>query len=105
MKNILVVFTLFTVLACTATNKKTMVASTYDSKADIDLFLSTGEESVENQVLDRLKLHNVDSVQIKQILRATLSESSQNSRGLQSNLKLKIKQKKLSYALYVPDLV
>ena len=105
MKNILVVFTLFTVLACTATNKKTMVASTYDSKADIDLFLSTGEESVENQVLDRLKLHNVDSVQIKQILRATLSESSQNSRGLQSNLKLKIKQKKYSYALYVPDLV
>ena len=105
MKNILIVFTLFTVLACTATNKKTMVASTYDSKADIDLFLSTGEESVENQVLDRLKLHNVDSVQIKQILRATLSESSQNSRGLQSNLKLKIKQKKYSYALYVPDLV
>jgi predicted peptidase len=105
MKNILIAFTLFTVLACTVTNKKTMVGSTYDSTADIDLFLSTGEESVENQVLDRLKSHNVDSAQIKQILRATLSASSQNSRGLQSNLKIKIKQKRYSYALYVPDLV
>ena len=105
MKNLLVAFFLFAVIACTATNKQTTVGSIYDSAADIDLFLSTSDETVENQVIDRLKSHDVDSAQIKQLLSATLPRLSQNPKGLQLNLKLKIKQKKYTYALYVPDLV
>ena len=105
LKNTLIVFSLFIVVACTATNKQKAIDSNYDSAADIDLFLSTSDETVENQVIDRLKSHDVDSAQIKQLLRATLPRLSQNPRGLQSNLKVKIKQKKYTYALYVPDLV
>jgi len=105
VKKILIAFSLFTVIACTATNKQKTVGSTYDSAADIGLFLSANDETLENQVIDRLKSHDVDSVQIKQLLRATLSGPSQNPKGLQSNLKLKIKQKQYTFALYVPDLV
>ena len=105
MKNILIALTLFTVLACTSTKKQKTVDPAYNSKADIGLFLSTGDKNVENQVLDRLKLNGIDSAQIKNILLATLPASGQNTFGLQSNLKLKIKQKKYTYELYVPDLV
>ena len=105
MKKILIAFSLFTVIACTATNKQKTVGSTYDSTADIGLFLSTNDETLENQIIDRLKSHDVNSVQIKQLLRATLLGPSQNTKGLQSNLKLKIKQKQYTFALYVPDLV
>ena len=105
MKNILIALILFTVLACTSTKKQKTIDPTYNSKADIGLFLSTGDKNVENQVLDRLKLNGIDSAQIKNILLATLPASSQNTFGLQSNLKLKIKQKKYTYELYVPDLV
>lgn len=72
MKKILIVFSLLTVIACTATNKQKTVGSNYDSEADIGLFLSTSDETLENQVIDRLKSHDVDSAQIKQLLRATL---------------------------------
>jgi len=105
LKNTLIAFSLFIVVACIATNKQKAIDSNYDSAADIDLFLSTSDETVENQVIDRLKSHDVDSAQIKQLLRATLPRLSQNPKGLQSNLKVKIKQKKYTYALYVPDLV
>ena len=105
LKNTLIAFSLFIVVACIATNKQKAIDSNYDSAADIDLFLSTSDETVENQVIDRLKSHDVDSAQIKQLLRATLLRLSQNPKGLQSNLKVKIKQKKYTYALYVPDLV
>jgi len=105
LKNILIIFTLLTVLACTTATKPTTVRTSYNSAADIDLFLSTSDGNIENQVLDRLKSHGVDSVQIKQLLRATLPRFSQNPKGLQSNIKLKIKQKKYTYALYVPDVV
>ena len=90
MKNTLIAFTFLTVLACTATKALTTVGGGYDSVADIDLFLSTGDESIENQVLDRLKSHGVDSVQIKQFLRATLLVPNDNPVGLQSKLKLKM---------------
>ena len=103
MKNLLVAFFLFAVIACTATNKQTTVRSIYDRAADVDLFLSTSDENVENQVLDRLKSHDVDSAQIKQLLGATLPVFNQGSVGLQSNLKLKINEKTYSYALYVPE--
>ena len=105
MKNTLIAFILLTVFACTVTKELTTVERAYDSVADIGLFLSTSDENVENQVIDRLKLHDVDSAQIKQLLRTTFSAPSNNAAGLQSNLKIKIKQKKYSYALYVPDLV
>ena len=59
MKNTLIVFTLLTVFACTATKEITTVEAAYDSVADIGLFLSTSDENVENQVIDRLKLHGV----------------------------------------------
>ena len=105
LKNTLIAFSLFIVVACIATNKQKAIDSNYDSAADIDLFLSTSDETVENQVIDRLKSHDVDSAQIKQLLRATLPRLSQNPKGLQLNLKLTIKQKKYTYALYVPDLI
>ena len=105
MKNTLIAFILLTVFACTATKELTTVEGAYDSVADIGLFLSTSDENVENQVIDRLKLHGVDFAQIKQLLRAMFSAPSNNPAGLQSNLKIKIKQKKYAYALYVPDLV
>ena len=105
LNNTLIAFSLFVIVACTATNKQKAIDSNYDSAADIDLFLSTSDETVENHVIDRLKSHDVDSAQIKQLLRATLPRLSQNPKGLQLNLKLKIKQKKYTYALYVPDLV
>ena len=94
MKNTLIAFSLFIVVACTATNKQKAIDSNYDSAADIDLFLSTSDETVENQVIGRLKSHDVDSAQIKQLLRATLPRLSQNPKGLQSNLKLKIEYTK-----------
>ncbi|MCL0045088.1 hypothetical protein M1N16_02535 [Nitrospinaceae bacterium] len=103
MKNILIAFTLLTVLACTTATKPTTVRTSYSSAADIDLFLSTSDENIENQVLDRLKSHGVDSVQIKQFLRATLLVSNDNPVGMQSNLKLKMNKKTYSYALYVPE--
>ena len=105
MKNTLIAFILLTVFACTVTKELTTVEGAYDSVADIGLFLSTSDENVENQVIDRLKLHGVDFAQIKQLLRTMFSAPSNNPAGLQSNLKIKIKQKKYAYALYVPDLV
>lgn len=103
LKNILIAFTLLTVLACTTVTKPTTVRASYNSATDIDLFLSTSDENIENQVLDRLKLHGVDSVQIKQFLRSTLTVFNQSPVGLQPNLKLKINEKTYSYALYVPE--
>ena len=103
LKNILVAFTLLTVLACTTAVKPTTVRVPYNSAADIDLFLSTSDGNIENQVLNRLKSHGVDSVQVKQFLRSTLPLPNQNLVGLQSNLKLKINAKTYSYALYVPE--
>jgi len=103
LKNILIAFTLLTVLACTTATKPTTVRTSYISAADIALFLSTSDENIESQVLDRLKSHGVDSVQVKQFLRSTLPLPNQNLVGLQSNLKLKINAKTYSYALYVPE--
>ena len=103
LKNILVAFTLLTVLACTTAVKPTTVRVPYNSAADIDLFLSTSDGNIENQDLNRLKSHGVDSVQVKQFLRSTLPLPNQNLVGLQSNLKLKINAKTYSYALYVPE--
>jgi hypothetical protein len=95
MKNTLIAFILLTVFACTATKELTTVEGAYDSVADIGLFLSTSDKNVENQVIDRLKLHDVDAAQIKQLLRTTFSAPSNNPAGLQSNLKIKIKQKNI----------
>ena len=103
LKNVLIAFTLLTVLACTTATKPATVRTSYNSAADIALFLSTSDENIESQVLDRLKSHGVDSVQVKQFLRPTLPLSNQNPVGLQSNLKLKINEKTYSYALYVPE--
>lgn len=103
LKSVLIAFTLLTVLACTTATKPATVRTSYNSAADIALFLSTSDENIESQVLDRLKSHGVDSVQVKQFLRPTLPLSNQNPIGLQSNLKLKINEKTYSYALYVPQ--
>ena len=103
LKNILVAFTLLTVLACTTAVNPTTVRVPYNSAADIDLLLSTSDGNIENQVLNRLKSHGVDSVQVKQFLRSTLPLPNQHLVGLQSNLKLKINATTYSYALYVPE--
>ena len=95
MKNTLIAFTLLTVFACTVTKELTTVERAYDSEADIGLFLSTSNENVENQVIDRLKLHGVDFAQIKQLLRATFSAPGNNPVGLQSNLRLKLNKKNM----------
>mgnify|MGYP003952466587 CR=1 FL=1 len=106
MKNILIAFTLLALVGCTSPIKPKAIGTPYNTATDIDLFLSTKDENIENQVLDRLKLHDVDSAQVKQILRTTLLASDQNPVGLQSNLKLKMNNgKSYSYALYIPSSV
>mgnify|MGYP005639239133 FL=1 len=102
LKIVLIAFTLLTGFACTTAMEPTAVRTSYNSAADIDLFLATSDEDIENQALDRLKAHGVDSVQVKQFLRAS-PLSNQNPVGVQSNLKLKISDIPYSYALYVPE--
>ena len=102
LKIVLIAFTLLTGFACTTAMEPTAVRTSYDIAPDIDLFLATSDEDIENQALDRLKAHGVDSVQVKQFLRAS-PLSNQNPVGVQSNLKLKINAKTYSYALYVPE--
>jgi len=103
IKNISLPLTLLATLACTAAQKPEIIGSPYNSAADIDLFLSTSDKKTENQVLERLKSNGMGSVQIKQLLRATLPTSNQNPTGLQPNLKFKMKGKSYTYALYVPE--
>ena len=99
IKNISFTLILFSSLSCATSQKLETIESSYNSAADIDLFLSTNDKKTEDQVLERLKLNNVNSSQIKKILQTTLPKTSQNKTGLQPNLKFKMAGKTYTYAL------
>ena len=59
----------FLSVSCSTGFESDRIQSTYDLKADIDLFLSTTDSGVEVQVLKRLKKQNASHKAIKTILR------------------------------------
>ncbi len=63
---------LSTTLACVTAEGPDSSAAPYDIAADITLFLSTDDPSVEKQVLERLKSNEASSSTVKSILRTTL---------------------------------
>ena len=103
MKRILLIFILFDFLACTTAQKPETNVPSYSQIEDIKLFLSTANERVESQVLDRLKLNDIKSTRVKLILQQMFQISNRKPIGLQPNLKFKMSGKTYSYALYVPE--
>ncbi|MDP6657214.1 MAG: hypothetical protein QF607_02525 [Nitrospinaceae bacterium] len=93
---------LSTTLACVTAEGPDSSTASYDIAADITLFLSTDDPSVEKQVLERLKSNEASSSTVKSILRTTLPKKSTQPTGLQPNRKFKMGGKTYSYALHVP---
>jgi len=71
-------------------------------KEDVDLFLSTEDPAVENEILDRLKRQNVSNEMVKSILK-TRNASPTGPSGLQQGLEFSHNEKSYPYALYVPE--
>ncbi len=92
----------FLSVSCSTGFETDRTPSTYDLKADIDLFLSTTDSDVEAQVLKRLKKKKVSHEAIKTILRQQ-PKPAEKKRGLQTGLKFKSNGKNYSYALYLPE--
>ena len=90
MKRILLVFILFNLLACTTAQKPETNLPSYSHIEDIKLFLSTADEKVENQVLDRLKSNGIESPQVKIVLQQMHQIPTGKSTGLQQNLKFEL---------------
>ena len=63
IKKISITLILFSSLSCATSQKLETVESSYNSAADIDLFLSTNDKKTEDQVLERLKLNNIKNGQ------------------------------------------
>ncbi|SVD08104.1 uncharacterized protein METZ01_LOCUS360958, partial [marine metagenome] len=103
MKKILPTFILFIIFACAIEQKPATILPNYDHIADINLFLSTTDRKVEEQVLERLKLNDVDSSQVKLSLHTGVQVSNRKPTGLQPNLKFKMNGKTYSYSLYIPE--
>ena len=103
MKKILLIFILIDFLACTTAQKPETSISPYSHIKDIKLFLSTKDKKVENQVLDRLKLNEIEPPRVKLVLQQMHQVSNEKPTGLQPNLKLKMSGKNYSYAIYVPE--
>ncbi|SVD97122.1 uncharacterized protein METZ01_LOCUS449976, partial [marine metagenome] len=103
MKSTLLVFVLFNFLACTTAHESETNLSSYSHIEDIKLFLSTKDEKVENQVIDRLKLNGIEPPRVKLVLQQMHQISNGKPTGLQPNLKLKMSGKNYSYARYVPE--
>ena len=55
VKNILLTLTLLSSLSCATSQRLETIGPSYNSAADIDLFLSTNDKKTEGQVLERLK--------------------------------------------------
>ena len=72
-----------------------------DVKEQVELFLSTKDPQVENEVLSRLKSARVSNEEIKSILRDRKPELI-GTTGLQLDLEKSLNGKSYPYALYVP---
>lgn len=103
MKNICLALILSAVLACTTVQEQETTAPSYDVMAEVELFLSTKDTVVEDQVLERLKSNNVGPSLVKPLLQAMLPTSNQKPTGLHPNMKFKMRGKTYTYALYVPE--
>ena len=87
IKKISLTLILFSSLSCATSQKLDTIESSYNSAADIDLFLSTNDKKTEDQVLERLKLNNVNSSQIKKIYWVIIKRS----KGIKSAIERTIK--------------
>ena len=72
-----------------------------DVKEQVELFLSTNDPQVENEILSRLKSGRVSNEEIKVILRSQQPESIATT-GLQLDLEISLNDRPYPYALYVP---
>ena len=73
-----------------------------DAQAEVDLFLTTDDPKVENEVLTRLKRSRVSHEQIKSIIRTRAPRAIPQT-GLQQDLETALDQRTYPYALYVPE--
>ena len=78
------------------------VRKTIDIKSEIDLFLSTLDVKVENQVLGRLKSAQISHEAVKTLLRARVNTNT-GPVGLQNNLQHSHNGKDYPYALFIPE--
>ena len=87
-------------VACSAVQESAKVR--LDIKAEVDLFLSTQDLEVENQVLKRLQLGQIQHEAVKSIL-LTRAKKSPGPTGLQENLQVTHNGKNYPYALFLPE--
>jgi predicted esterase len=97
----IILITLFA-LSCSAVQESGKVRETLDIKSEVNLFLSTQDPDVENQVLKRLQSAQVQHETVKSIFRAR-TKIKLSPAGLQSNLKITHNGKNYPYALYLPE--
>ena len=97
----IILITLFA-MSCSAVQESGNVRETLDIKSEVNLFLSTQDPDVENQVLKRLQSAQVQHETVKSIFRAR-AKTKLSPAGLQSNLKITHNGKKYPYALYLPE--
>lgn len=86
--------------SCAGGTGKSVNLAPYNTKSDVDLFLSTRSHEIEAQVLDRLRVNNVSHDDLKSILRE-YSKNRMGPTGLFLNLELE--NGRHPYSLYVPD--
>ena len=97
----IILIALFAV-SCSAVQESGKVREALDIKSEVDLFLSTQDPEVENQVLKRLRSGQVQHETVKSILRARAKKNLAPT-GLQSNLKITHNGKNYPYALFLPE--
>ena len=97
----IILITLFA-MSCSAVQESGNVRETLDIKSEVNLFLSTQDPDVENQVLKRLQSAQVQHETVKSIFRAR-TKIKLSPAGLQSNLKITHNGKNYPYALYLPE--
>jgi predicted esterase len=83
------------------TQESSREEETLDIKSEVDLFLSTQDPDVENQVLKRLQSSKVQHETVKSILRAR-AKKIPGPVGLQTNLRITHNGKDYPYALFLP---
>ena len=89
-------------MSCSAVQESGQVRATLEIKSEVNLFLSTQDPDVENQVLKRLQSAQVQHETIKSIFQAR-TKNKLSPAGLQSNLKITHNGKNYPYALYLPE--
>jgi predicted esterase len=89
-------------ISCSAVQESGKVREALNIKSEVNLFLSTQDPYVENQVLKRLQSAQVQHETVKSVFRARTKKKLSPS-GLQSNLKITHNGKDYPYALYLPE--